>query len=153
MKKMLLITSVILLTCEISNCQWYQRKFGVNDINLLSTEQINLALVNCKTGLVFGAVFAIPATIGIIGGLIMLTSDHPEPTAKDFEGFAYLVLSLPPEILGLTLLGVYSSRLKSIKEVLKNTEIKIGVINYPPERLFPFSERVIMPGISIKFRF
>ena len=146
MKKVFLITSVILLTCEILNCQWYQRKYGVDDINLLSTEHLNLALANCKAGLVFGTIFAIPATIGIITGLIMMTSDYPEPTAKQFEGFAYLVLSLPPEILGLTLLGVYSSRLKSIKEVLKNTEIKVVLINYP-------SERCVVPGFSVKFRF
>jgi len=146
MKKVFLITSVILLTCEILNCQWYQRKYGVNDINLLSKEHLNLALANCKAGLVFGTIFSIPATIGIISGLIMMTSDYPDPTAKQFEGFAYLVLSLPPEILGLTLLGVYSSRLKSIKGVLKNTEVKVVLINYP-------SERFVVPGFSVKFRF
>jgi hypothetical protein len=72
---------------------------------------------------------------------------------KAFAGVAYIIFSIPPEILGLTLLGVHSSRLKSIKDALKNTEIKIGFINYPAGKVFAGSTTDFSLGFSITFRF
>jgi len=153
MKKAILIFTAILLISEGSYCQWYQRQYGVNNLNLLTIEQLNEALTKSKTGLVFGAVLAIPATVGIISGLILMQAPFPESMGKSFAGIAYIILSIPLEILGVTLLGVYSSRLKSIKGTLKSTEMKIGFINYPAGKVIAGSVTDFSPGFSITFRF
>ena len=50
MKKILLIMVAVLMITTGGNCQWLQRKYGVNDINMLSTEQLNVALRKAKVG-------------------------------------------------------------------------------------------------------
>ena len=153
MKKTVLIISAALLISVSSNCQWYQRKYGVNDLNLLSVEQLNNAASNSKAGLTFGFIFSVPATIGIVSGLIMMQAPYPESMGKAFAGLSWIIISIPPEILGLTLLGIYSSRLKSINAVLKKTEIDIGIINYPSGRQITGSPGGSFPGFSITYRF
>jgi hypothetical protein len=54
------------------------KKYEVNNLNLLTIKQLNEALTKSRTGIVFGAVFAIPATVGIISGLIMMQAPYPE---------------------------------------------------------------------------
>ena len=153
MNKISLLIFALLMISASSNCQWYQRQYGVKDINLLSAEQLNEVITKSRTGLVFGAVFSIPATIGIIAGLVMQKAPYPESLGKSFAGLAYIIFSVPPEILGLTLIGIHSSRIKSIKEIQKMAEIKIGFINYPVGKDLIASGDNILPCISITFRF
>jgi hypothetical protein len=153
MKKTILLISAALLISVSSNCQWYQRKYEVNDINLLSKDQLNTAASNSKAGLAFGFIFSVPATIGIVSGLVMMQAPYPESLGKAFAGLAWIIISVPPEILGLTLLGIHSSRLKSINAVLKNTEIDMGIINYPSGKELNGPVGSTLPGFSITYRF
>lgn len=45
MKKAVLIFATIILFFADGNCQWYNRRYGASDINQLSKEQLNEALI------------------------------------------------------------------------------------------------------------
>jgi hypothetical protein len=137
------------------NCQWYIRQYNVKDINQLSQEQLNEALIRAKNGKSSGAVISIISGIAIAGGIIMATRDSPYP--GDIEGNVTGVLllagSIPFEIIGLIVMGTNSTYEKRIKEVLKSTELKMGLINCKREFMFSGSQISILPCLSATILF
>jgi hypothetical protein len=152
MKRAFLILAAVLLISTSSNCQWYHRQYGANDIFQLTSEQFNEALHKAKIGVRNGAIISIAGVIGIIGGIIEI-----QATKNVGEGFGILAgvgliaISIPLEITGLTILGIYGSRENTIKEILKNSEIKIVVYNY--QNKLVDSHGPASTGLSIVFRF
>ena len=160
MKKVFIIISVLFLISENGNCQWYQRQFGVNDLNQLSQEQLNMALKKAKGGVATGITFSVIGAIGIVSGIHLFTKDYPDDEypdqaemGKQFEGLGLALISIPPEIIGLVILKKKRSRIAEIEKVLNNPEIKIGLFNCPSRGVFSHPAGYISSGFSIIWRF
>ena len=151
MKKAFFFVAAILISASV-HCQWYHRQYGVSDLNQLTKEQLNIALKKANGGVTCGTVLSLAGAIGIVGSLIILKdSNKPENIGKSFVGLGLLALSIPLELTGLVVLGTHRSRVISIKEAMKNTELKIGLIN-----LREFTADSFLPattGLSVSFRF
>jgi hypothetical protein len=152
MKRVFLIITTSVLISTSGTCQWYHRQFGANNIFQLTPEQFNESLISSKKGVRNGTLISAAGVIGILGGTIEILA-----TKNIGEGFGILVgagllaVSVPLEITGLTIWGTYSSRENTIKEILKNAEIKLVMFNHP--KGLGYSESFATAGFSMVFRF
>jgi len=77
MKKILLIIIAALLLSVTGNCQWYQRRYDVNDINQLSQEQLNEAFLRARGGArAYEGVFLVMGSVPKAINLKVLTILH-----------------------------------------------------------------------------
>lgn len=142
MKKVFLIISFLILLSAGGNCQWYNRRYGVNDITQLSQKQLNEALTRAQSKVTGGHVLSIVGAIGIgVGSYLIVHSKKIYPEANDITepqltGFTFLVISIPIEIAGLIKWSINGTRAKRIKEVFKSTELRMGLINYQQENIY-----------------
>ena len=154
MKKVLLIISTLLLLSVSGNCQWYNRLYGVNDINQLSKEQLNQALIRTQRGISGGRTLSLVSAIGICGGIIeILATRNVGEGFGILAGMGLIIVSVPLEIVGLTKWGINDSRAKSIKEVLKSTELKTGLLNYHWINIYSDSQVSLIPCLSVIIHF
>jgi hypothetical protein len=156
MKKSFLIMSIAILLSGSGNCQWLNRHYGVNDFNQLSQEQLNEALIKAQNGVAGGIILSILGAIGLgVGGYLMVeSSDENKPgNMLALPGIALLAVSIPMEIGGLVKLSRNSHRVKSIKEVLKGTEWKIGLVNYQRGNIYSGTQGSLLPCLSVRIRF
>jgi len=154
MGKVILIISTALLLSVSGNCQWYNRRYGVNDINQLSQEQLNEALTRAQRGISGGRTLSLVSTIGICGGIIeILATRNVGEGFGILAGMGLIIVSVPLEIVGLTKWGINDSRVKSIKGVLKRTEVKMGLINYQRENICASLQGSFSPCFSVTIHF
>lgn len=155
MKKLLYLLVVILILPQVSEGQWIQRKYNVENINQLSTEQLKDAYGKTKSKVWTGAIFTYFGTVSLITGMTIKTSTKstrgPEGEGQAYKQ-AFLVLGSVCEIVGLPLLLSNYPRLKSIKRALKNTEISIEPFNDQP--FFVKNNRIgAIPILTVKINF
>jgi hypothetical protein len=154
MKNIFLTMLIILLISVSGNCQWYSKRYGVNDINKLSQEQLSEALTKAKIGERNGAIMSTASAIGIGVGIIEILA-----TKNVGEGFGILIgvgliaVSVPLEVTGLVIWGTYEQRVNSIKEVLKSTELKMGLVNYQRGNIYSGLQGSVLPCLSLTIRF
>lgn len=159
MKKIFLIISSVILLSVSGNCQWYYRRYGVNEISKLSQEQLNEALTRAQSKVTGGHVLSIVGAIGIgVGSYLIVHSKKIYPEANDITqpqmaGFTFLVISIPIEIVGLIKWSINGTRVKNIKGVLKSTEMKMGIINYQRGNICASSQGFFSPFLSVTIRF
>jgi hypothetical protein len=154
MKKVLLIISTLILLSVSGNCQWYNRRYGVNDINQLSKEQLNEALIRTQRGISGGRTLSLVSAIGICGGIVeILVTRNVGEGFGILAGMGLIIVSVPLEIVGLTKWGINDSRAKSIKEVLKSTELKTGLLNYHGINIYSDSQVSLIPCLSVIIHF
>ncbi|OFY68119.1 MAG: hypothetical protein A2Y71_16155 [Bacteroidetes bacterium RBG_13_42_15] len=160
MKRAILIISAIFLISEGSDCQWYQKYFKVNDPDLLSQEQVNMALKKSQDGISTGITLSVISSIGIISGIYLLIKDYQDEKypdqaemGKKFEGALLALVSIPPEIIGLVILNKNRSRRSEIeKYIINNMGIKFG-LKIPEEQIVTDPVFGFQPGLTITFRF
>lgn len=156
MKKILFITvSVLLLTSAVADCQWYQRRYGVNEINQLNQQQLTESFLRARGGTRAGALISGVSAIGIVAGIIMFKHDSPYAGDIGINVIGVLVLggTIPMEITGLTIWGISGTRLQSIKAVMNKTQVSLGVMNYSPYNMTRISNCSSIPCISITYNF
>jgi hypothetical protein len=154
MKKVALIIATIILLSITGNCQWYHRRYGVNDINQLSKEQLNEALRKAKGGARVSGLVSLIGGVGIISGIVTLSKvKDREDEGKAYTGVFLTGISIPLEITGLTIWGIHGTRKYNIKNTLKNSDIKVGLINNPSANLLRDSKASLVPGVCLKFNF
>ena len=160
MKRAILIICAILLISEGSYCQWYQKYFGVNDPSLLSQEQVNLALKKSKDGVTTGIILTAIGSTGIIIGAFLFLKDYPDEKypdqaeiGKKFQGIPLALVSIPPEVIGLSLLKKNRLRKSEIERFIINMEMKIGLINSSAEQVFAGSSGNFFPCFSFTIGF
>jgi hypothetical protein len=143
-----------LLLSESANCQWYKRRYGVNDLNQLSQLQLTESFMRSRGGARAGALLSVASAIGISAGIIMFKYDSPYPGDIERNAIGVLLLAgtIPMEITGLTIWGISGTRLHSVRAVMNNTEVRIGVLNYPLYSSGGYN-RSSIPGISLVFKF
>jgi hypothetical protein len=106
-----------------------------------------------------GHVLSIIGAIGIgVGSYLIVHSKRIYPEANDITegemtGWVFLAISIPVEIAGLTKWVINGARVKSIKEVLNSTELKMGLVNYQKGNICSGSLGSLLPCLSVKIRF
>jgi len=156
MKKIIFfVASALLLLSESANCQWYQRRYGADNINQLSEQQLTEAFLRSRGAVRAGTLVSVASAIGIVAGAIMFTHDSPYPGDIERNVFGVLVLAatIPMEITGLTILGISYPRLQSIKTVMNNTNVRLGVLNFSQYNAFRDPECSAIPCVSVTLRF
>jgi hypothetical protein len=150
-----LTVSVILLTSAIADCQWYQRRYGVNDINQLNQQQLTESFLRARGGARAGALVSGVGAIGIVTGIILV--NHESPYSGDIVpnvmGIMILAGTIPMEITGLTILGVSGTRLQSIRAVMNKTQVSLGIMNSNTEFNGHIPGISMVPCVSVKFNF
>lgn len=154
MKKIFLIIAGVILMTTDGNCQWYQTWYGVNEINQLSTEQLNNALRITNRHIQTGKIISVIGAIGIIGSIIeMNATNHVEAGYSILLGAAGIIISVPLEITGLTIWGVNSSRKNKIVNCLRTAKIGIGFNHAPAITMFENSNFNLTPAIAVVISF
>jgi hypothetical protein len=103
-----------------------------------------------------GALLTTASAIGIVGGILLASSADNigrAGEARAYEGVFLVMGSIPIAIGGVTIWGISGTRLKSIKGIINNTEIKLGVLNYSAINKHGVLDCSSMPGFSVKFNF
>jgi hypothetical protein len=156
MNKLFFITvSMLLLASAVADCQWYQRRYGVSDINQLTQQQMTESFLRARGGTRAGALISGASAIGIVAGIIMFKHESPYPGDIGTNVIGILVLggTIPMEITGLTIWGISGTRLQSIKAVMNNAKVSLGVMNLSPHNSSGVSNCNSIPCISIKYNF
>lgn len=148
----IIIISAILLSVS-SNGQWYNRRYGVSDLNQLSQEQLNLALVNANFEFASGIFLAVVGITGLYSGISHAKSAPPGDIGGALGGLIMSAISVPIEIAGWIILTINLTRIERIKEVKKSTEMHIGLINCQNENLFSGSQVSFLPCLSLTIHF
>jgi hypothetical protein len=149
MKKFFLIITGLLLLNTSGNCQWYQQRYGVNDIRLLSHDQLNDAYGWYSRSVHSGKVISAIGAIGIVGGGIEILA-----TKNAGEGFGILIgmaaiaISIPVELTGLTIWGVNANRLNVIKRTFASSKFSLNLINCQPPKPFLSANEIPVPGLT-----
>jgi len=156
MKKLLFLTaSVLLLTSAVADCQWYQRRYGVNNINQLTQQQLTESFLRARGGTRAGALISGASAVGIVAGIIMFKHYSPYPGDIGINVIGVLVLggTIPMEITGLTIWGISGTRLQSIRAVMNNTTVSLGIMNSYTEYSGDISGGSMVPCVSVKYTF
>lgn len=156
MKKVMLIVVAVLMITTKGNCQWLQRKYGVNDINMLSTEQLNEALRTTKSKVWTGAIISYFGT-GSLALAISIKNPGHTTRGPGGEGRAYkdafLIMGSVLDLVGLPILLTNCTRLKIINKALKNKEINLGFSSFPTNNFFSSKDISPIPIISATINF
>jgi hypothetical protein len=163
MKKIILFTTIILLSSLESNCQWYYKKYGVKDLNQLSQEQLTEASMIKKKQVSADIALIGMSPIFIVGGISLANYALNQLASGDkltffkfhWYGFLNIIgrgLVLAGSgigICGLVFLPIHLSQRSEINKIIQSTKIKVGLMPYPADNVFTCSTISQVPGISI----
>lgn len=115
-----------------ADCQWYHRKYGVNDIFQLTPDQFKEALRRANGGVWTGAVISTIGVAGLVSGIAISSSaGHmgSEGEGRAYTGVFMIIGSVPLTLTGFTILGINGSRASKIKGILRVADVKLGLMN------------------------
>ena len=155
MKKLIIGACFILLPLLNSSGQWYVKKYSVNNINLLTKEQLVESLKKAKNGLL-GSAF-----ITGFGALLIVIPFSPSESPTFFEQLIGPEGErLVPKVFGVVLVAggcigaiVFIERTAQIKAVLKNNYPGTAHIRLAPVLNFNHFTGSYAPGIGICCKF
>lgn len=153
MKKLLLITTSTILFSVICTGQWYSRRYGVNDLNQLSGEQLDLALTNATFEFGSGIFMVVAGGIGLYGGIYLAQKAPPGDIGGALGGLLITAISVPLEIAGWVILTINLKRISSIKEVMRSRDLQLGVSCFQIGNRFPDNQISLVPGLSLTIHF
>jgi hypothetical protein len=160
MTKVIISAIMLLVTSAGSFGQWYSKKYLVDDINMLTKEELGESLDKSQNNLF------ISAGIGVLGGLLIWLGNSTlkngldenatvieEIAGSELTGKGYIVLGIGCATGGTIASLVYFGRFERIRSVLKN--------NYGLQESFKISPAVIFygnnqspaMGISVRLKF
>ena len=164
MKKVVLFIMAIILLSVESNCQWYNKKYGVNDLSQLSQEQLTEASMTKKNQIYGDIALAGMGSLLAFGGISLINYVENKTAELDYNvifwdmvmlvmGYGIFIGGSGVGITGLILIPIHLSQRSEINKILKSTKIKIGLINYPVDNVFNCSEISAVPGVSMTIYF
>jgi hypothetical protein len=153
MKRIFLIIISALLLSMISNGQWYNRRYGVSDLNQLSREQLDLALTNANFEFGSGIFMVVVGGIGLYGGIYLAKKAPPGDIGGALGGLLITAISVPLEIAGWVILTINLKRIESIKEVMKSRDLRLGLSVYPKENRTRAQVRAVSLSLSLSLCF
>ena len=151
--------AIILLSVE-SNCQWYNKKYGVNDLSQLSQEQLTEASMLKKSQISGDIALVGMGSLIAFGGISLINYVENKTAELDpnviFWDMVIFVMGCGlfiggggVGITGLILIPIHLSQRREINKILQSTKIKIGLMNYPVDNVFSNSEISPVPGVSM----
>jgi hypothetical protein len=159
MKKIIIISCLILISFIDSNGQWYVKKYQVTDINFLSKLQLEESLGNSKSALLFTSCTA------ITGGVFFLLFKYLRPGMSDDptvieqilgdEGVnkAGMITGIGILIGGSIASIAYLGRIGKIKSVINKNFPPFGSIDISPAIILNKYTRSSCPGLTLTYNF
>lgn len=153
------IFAVIALIFTINaNCQWYYKKYGVSNLNNLTTEQLQAELKLSKGYTVSGIAISLLGALGIWGGVAIMRNAYDESEwdvgiGHWFGGFFLFMVSISAETVAIVFIALGASRSGEINTILKKIDIKAGLINVPNYKVTPTSRSPVFPGLTLTYNF
>lgn len=158
MKKISIVTWLFIISVFNSYGQWYNKKYNVSDINLLTKEQLEESLSNSKNGLTISGCVA-----GIGGIAFIITRYVPQPIEDPTfieqligdEGMNTIYQGISAGLLvGGTIASLaYLGRNARIKATIKKNYPTLGSLNISPTLLLNNHKGSYLPGITLTFNF
>jgi hypothetical protein len=163
MKKVILILAAIILLSVDGICQnYYYKKYGVKELNQLTQDQLAKELIFNKKAMVFSiGALAVGTSFIVLGSYLNKEANKDLSTVEDFEawpyqkvlGIAFIAGGSVIDLCGLFLLPYSLIQIDKIKELLGNSEVKLGFINGPTDIMYNRSKMPLTPGISLTINF
>ncbi len=165
MKRLILLSILVILVCNITVGQWYFKDYGVQSLNELTKSELEGALHNCQSRQTLYLVISGLALASLVGGIVMFSNsmvivedsiDGYEALAGTmgaFFGAGFIALGAVLTPLGIVGTTVQSGRISDIKEALGSPDLKLGLISYPvtgPGGLYKASSTI---GVTLTFHF
>ncbi|MFH0843204.1 MAG: hypothetical protein V1903_11355 [Bacteroidota bacterium] len=157
MKRLILATLLLSILCFKSYGQWYEKKYNVTDINLLSREQLNESLKDSKTELLYsGIVSAAGAGIFVAGRFLPYEINDESSFLEQLIGERGMEKIMMATGVGIAAGGlvagiVYLGRIGKIKSVLNEYYASGARLIVSPAVLL--NEQSLVAGFSVTFSF
>jgi len=157
MKKVFLVTFLLLISFINSLGQWYVKRYQVTDINLLTRGQLEESLVHSKTGLKLAAGFA------GTGGAIFLICKYLHPGMSDDPSWIEqllgdegvddvgMIIGAGTFIAGSIASIVCLGRIGTIKSVISRNYPSFGSVNISPAIILNRFTRSYCSGFSLTY--
>jgi len=160
MRKLLLVSCLLVISFINSLGQWYYGKYQVTDINFLSKQQLEESLTKTKDNLRVASIFAGIGGSFIIIGLITLNKGLDEDVSflaqilgSEVTGKISIVGGVGM-LTGGTIAGIGSlSRIGRIKSVIQRNYPSFGSLNISPTIISNSFNRSYCPGFTLSFTF
>jgi len=157
MKRLIIASLFLFILSFRSSGQWYEKKYNVTDINLLSREQLDESLKESKTDLLYsGAVSAAGAGIFVAGRYLPYEINDESSFLEQLigeRGMKKIVMATGVGIAagGLVAGIVYLGRIGKIKSVINEYYASGARLIVSPDILI--TDRSPVAGFSVTFSF
>jgi hypothetical protein len=159
MKKVIILTFLLLISFINSSGQWYLKKYQVPDINSLSRDQLEESLINSKRNLLTAS------EIAGTGGVIFIIFKYLRPGMSDDPTVIEQILGDKGVnkvgmitgigiLIGGTIAGVaYLGRIGKIKSVINKNYPALGSLDLSPAIVLNSHTRSYCAGFSLTYSF
>jgi len=160
MKKIIIVTSFLVISSLSSYGQWYVREYNVYDINLLSKEQLEESMQSTKRDLLYSGVFAGIGGLTILGGTVTLNNGLDEDASfieqllgSKFMGKTYIVAGAGMVAGGIITGIIYLGRFGKIRSTINNIYPSAGSLNVSPLLILNSYTKSYCPGFTLTYNF
>jgi len=159
MKKVILVTFLMLVSLFNSSGQWYVKKYQVTDINSLTSGQLEESLANSKTGLKSAGIIAGTGGVFFLGFKYLRPGMSDDPTVIEQllgdNGVNMVGMIISGGILiGGTIASItYLGRIGRIKSVIHRNYPSFGSLNISPAVILKSNMRTPCPGFRLTLNF
>ena len=159
MKKIIIVSCLLVISFVSLYGQWYVKKYNVTDINSLSKEQLEESLGKSKTGLLYSGILAGLGGVIFLAGKYSGVYESENPTffeelvgEKGMNDIA--MVTGAGIIIGGTIAGiVHMGRIGRIKSVLNYNYPSLGSLNISPTVILNSYTHSFCPGFTLTYNF
>ena len=158
-KKVILVTFLMLVSLFNSSGQWYVKKYQVTDINSLTSGQLEESLANSKTGLKSAGIIAGTGGVFFLGFKYLRPGMSDDPTVieqllgDNGVNMVGMIISGGILIGGTIASIVYIGRIEKIKSVINKNFPPFGSIDISPAIILNRYTRSSCPGFTLTYKF
>lgn len=159
MKKVIIVTLLMLSSLFNSSGQWYAKKYQVTDINFLTKGQLEESFENSKTSLKAAGIIAGTGGVFFLGFKYLRPGMSDDPTVieqllgDDGVNMVGLIISGGILIGGTIASIAYLGRIGRIKSVIHRNYRSFGSLNISPALILNNNMRTSCPGFILKLNF
>jgi len=159
MKKIILVSGILLISLSNLLGQWYVNQYKVRDIDSLSRDQLEESLGKSKKGLIFsGCIAGFGGVIFVIGKFVGFDKSEDPTFFEDLIGpkgmnDIAMVTGGAMVIGGAIASIVYLGRIGQIRSVSRHNYQSTGSVNISPTLLLNNYTHSYSPGLTLTFYF
>ena len=159
MKKKFMVSCLLIIGAANLYGQWYEKKYNVSDINLLSRDELEESYIQSKND------FLISGIVAVTGGVITVLFRYGKPGMSEDPGVIGLLLGDEGVntagfyfglglLAGGTIAGTYFlGRMGSIKSAIRRNYASIDRFNISPSAIFNGCTKSFIPGFTLTYNF